>query len=96
MMAQTLDLRDVLAASGNSLDAHLQFLRLVVRRYSSFVAALEASALGWTPLEQGGGRLTGAPIGLHLHEPIGDLEHFVGALFSSREPFRLWGGAPDR
>ncbi|HVW81102.1 MAG TPA: hypothetical protein VHB69_09215 [Mycobacteriales bacterium] len=83
------------AASGDSLDTHLQFVRSVVATYASFIELLEAKALGWDPLTAGddneGASLIGAPVGIHFSQHIADLSLFVEELFDSKEPFRLWG-----
>jgi hypothetical protein len=89
-----LDRMGVFAAYGGTLATHLQFVRTVVSRYAAFVEVLERRAIGWDPLdpdEDGGGLLTGGPVGIHFSQAVPDLARFVDELFSARQPFRLWG-----
>ncbi len=82
------------AASGDSLELHMQFVRGVVSRYSRFVRALEAKSIGWDPLrddQDGGAALTGQPVVIAFSRPVPDLERFADELLASRVPFRLWG-----
>jgi hypothetical protein len=94
LLQEGVDRMGVFAASGGALETHLQFVRSVVSRYASFVDLLEAKAIAWDPLDRdqdGGGTLTGAPVGVRFSQPVPDLMRFVDGLFSSRAPFRLWG-----
>jgi hypothetical protein len=83
------------AVSGDSLEFHIQFVETVVNRYRKLVELCESEAIHWEQIEglstDGGGRMTGAPISIRFSKEISDLENFVDQLFSSREPFRLWG-----
>ncbi len=83
------------AASGDSLEFHLQFIQTVVGRYRHLVTLCEKKAIEWTPFDRtqtdAGGRVAGTPIVIRFSRAIPDLEQFTDALFSSREPFRLWG-----
>ncbi len=82
------------AAFGESLEAHLQFVRTVVARYARFVRAVERKAIGWDPLrpdDEGGATMTGQPVVIEFSRRIPDLETFTLELFASRAPFRLWG-----
>lgn len=83
------------AVSGNSLEFHQQFVEAVVSRYLRLVEACERKAISWTSfdreLAESGGQMSGAPIVIKFSRTIHDLERFVDTLFSSREPFRLWG-----
>lgn len=83
------------AVSGDSLEFHLQFVQTVIDRYRHLVVACEQKAIEWAAFDRsddnGGGRYSGAPIAIRFSRPIPDLEQFTDALFSSREPFRLWG-----
>jgi hypothetical protein len=82
------------AASGDSLELHLQFVRGVVSRYAAFVHALEGKAIGWdalAPEHDGGGTVTGQPVLISFSRTIPDLDGFAAELFASRHPFRLWG-----
>lgn len=83
------------AVSGDSLEFHLQFVQTVVSRYRQLVNACEEKAIEWTTFDRllgdSGGKFTGAPILIRFSRPIPDLERFTEALFSAREPFRLWG-----
>lgn len=95
VMNEAVNRKGAFAASGHSLDTHLQFVRSVVGRYSDFVELLETKAIGWDVFDQdlddGGGTLSGGPVGIRFTEPVTDLARFVDMLFTSREPFRLWG-----
>lgn len=83
------------AVSGNSLEFHIQFVETVVSRYRKLLELCEQAAIHWERLDasqtEGGGRMTGSPITIRFSRAIPDLELFVYTLFSSREPFRLWG-----
>lgn len=81
------------AASGESLELHMQFVRTVVDRYSAFVRALEAKAIGWDPFDDpdGGGTMHGQPVVIAFTREIPDLHRFTDELLASRVPFRLWG-----
>lgn len=81
------------AASGESLELHLQFVRGVVARYADFVRSLEAKAIGWNPLDNpdGGGTLHGRPVVVVFSREIPDLHRFADELLACRVPFRLWG-----
>jgi hypothetical protein len=85
------------AVSGNSFELHLQFVQRVVNRYSNLINLCESAALKFGPFDsvsEGGGSLQGGPIVIRFSKPIDDLARFVTTLFSSRQPFRLWG-VPD-
>ena len=91
---EAVDRMGVFLAYGGTLATHLQFVRSVVARYSSFVGLLEGMAIGWDALnaeEDGGGLLVGAPVDIQFSQPVPNLRAFVDQLFSSRLPFRLWG-----
>ncbi len=83
------------AVSGNSLEFHIQFVETVVSRYRRLVELCEQKAIGWTSFDrevaESGGQMAGAPIVIRFSRVIQDIEQFVDNLFSSREPFRLWG-----
>lgn len=83
------------AASGDSLEFHLQFVQTVVTRYKHLVTLCEQKAIEWKPFDRtrvdAGGTVVGTPIVIRFSRAIPDLEQFTDALFSSREPFRLWG-----
>jgi hypothetical protein len=84
------------AASGDSLELHLQFVGAVVERYSRFVTMCESKSIAWTSLasgdeDDGGGSFTGGPIVVLFSRSIPNQQLFLEELFSSRAPFRLWG-----
>ncbi len=83
------------AASGNSLELHMQFVRNVVVRYGSFVRTLEQKAIKWSALgppgEEAGGTVSGQPVVIRFSRRVSDLERFTYELLASRAPFRLWG-----
>ncbi|MEV2193511.1 hypothetical protein AB0I02_21355 [Streptomyces phaeochromogenes] len=79
------------AVSGD-LEYHFQFVDAVVHRYSRLVELCEARAINWSSAgSEGGSIFTGSPIAIRFSRQIPSLEHFVGSLFASRQPFRLWG-----
>jgi hypothetical protein len=83
------------AVSGDSLEFHFQFVRTVVQRYRRLVMLCEERAMDWTAFDRDtfetGASFKGYPIHIKFSRPIPDLEIFLDELFSSREPFRLWG-----
>ncbi len=78
-------------ANGDSFVFHQTIVRRVIERYRLFIEAVECRALRWEELPYGGAALHGAPVTLRFSRPIPDLQLFLDRLFSSREPFRLWG-----
>jgi hypothetical protein len=94
-VTEAVDRMGRFAVSGNSLEFHVQFVETVVGRYRKLVELCEQKALAWTGFDrsqsESGGRMAGGPIVINFSRPIDDIERFVDFLFSSREPFRLWG-----
>lgn len=78
-------------AKGDSFALHQEVVADVVGRYRLLVEAAEARAIGFSSFEEGGGRATGAPIEVRFSRPLPHVPAFLDELFSSREPFRLWG-----
>jgi len=78
-------------AKGDSFEFHQTIVRHIVERYRRFVEAVEGNALQWAELAKGGARLSGRPLLIRFSRPIPDFGLFLDQLFSSREPFRLWG-----
>jgi hypothetical protein len=78
-------------ATGDSFALHQEFVSGVVKRYRRLVETVEQYLVKWRGLEEGGATIEGAPITIQLSRPIEDLDAFLAQLFSSREPFRLWG-----
>jgi len=78
-------------ATGDSFKLHEELVRLALDRYRGLVDAVEARTLSWSGDEDTGLRLDGEVIALSFSRPVPDLERFLDAMFSSREPFRLWG-----
>jgi hypothetical protein len=81
----------VFVARGNSFALHQKIVADVVGDYRRLVDAAERISLRFSALNEGGGAYTGGPIQLRFSRPIPKLEQFLANLFSSREPFRLWG-----
>lgn len=77
-------------AGGDSFELHQEIVRRVTGRYAHLVNLLEARALRFEGLDEGGFRPTGAPIVVRFRE-VPDMDRFLSELFSAREPFRLWG-----
>ena len=94
-VTEAVDRMGRFAVSGDSLDFHVQFVETVINRYRKLVELCEQRALAWAELDrshsESGGRMSGAPIAIEFSRPIEDIENFVDSMFSSREPFRLWG-----
>lgn len=92
---EAINKRGRFAVFGESIEFHLQFVRVVVNRYRALVEACERRAINWHPFdgntEPEGGNLEGGPITLMFNNPIPDLTTFLDAIFSSRAPYRLWG-----
>jgi hypothetical protein len=80
-------------AKGDSFALHQQVVSGVVGRYRSLVEAAEARAIRFTAFDgnDGGGRMSGSPIEVRFSRPLPHMSGFLDELFSSREPFRLWG-----
>jgi len=80
-------------ARGDSFALHQAFVEDVVRRYRALVETVEERRLVFTPgpSSEGGGAMWGDVVSLAFSRPITDLQHWLDELFSSREPFRLWG-----
>lgn len=82
------------AVSGDSFELHLQFVQQVVARYSALVRLCEQRSISFTRFDtsgDGGGHAQGGPVVIRFSRRITDLERFAATLFSSRQPFRLWG-----
>lgn len=78
-------------ANGDDFYFHQSIIQSVVKRYRDFVEAVEQRVIGWEQLPSGGVRHSGVPITIRFSRPIPDVGLFAENLFSSREPFRLWG-----
>ena len=64
----------------------------VIARYRSFVEVVEARAVCFGSFgDAGGGTLRGSPIEIRFSRPLTSIPALFDELFSSREPFRLWG-----
>ena len=71
---------------------HQQVVADVVGCYRAFVGAVEHRTTRFAPLgEAGGGKLSGATIEISFSRPLPSIASLFDELFSSREPFRLWG-----
>src|SRR5215470_2841069 len=55
MMDEAINRRGRFATSGESVEFHLQFVRVMVNRYRALVEACERQAITWTPFVQDGG-----------------------------------------
>lgn len=81
------------AVSGDSIEFHLQFVQSIVSRYRRFVEACERRAIGWNSFSddgEAGGLMSGGLIVIDFSKNA-DLSRLLGAVFSSRYPYRLWG-----
>ena len=89
---QALNRRAHFVARGDSFALHQQVVADVIARYRAFVEAVEARTMRFRSLgEPGGGTLSGSPIEICFSRPLPSLPALFDELFSSREPFRLWG-----
>lgn len=80
------------AARGDSFALHQLVVADVISRYRAFVEAVEARITRFNSLgDNGGGTLDGTPIEIGFSRPLPSIETLFEELFSSREPFRLWG-----
>ncbi len=69
-------------------------MQQVVARYSALVRLCEQRSISFTRFDtrgDGGGHAQGGPVVIRFSRRITDLERFAATLFSSRQPFRLWG-----
>lgn len=77
--------------SGSSFEVALHAIWALLDSYTALIARLESAYRLRTPTAEGGGfTLEGGVATLELPDPIPDLDGFLAALFSCREPFRLW------
>lgn len=89
---QALNRRAHFVARGDSFALHQQVVSDIIARYRAFVEAVEARAMRFRSLgDAGGGTLSGAPIEICFSRPLPSIPALFDELFSSREPFRLWG-----
>ena len=89
---QAVNRRAHFAARGDSFTLHQQVVADVIGRYRSFVEAVEARVVCFGALgDAGGGTLRGRPIEIRFSRPLPSIPTLFDELFSSREPFRLWG-----
>jgi hypothetical protein len=94
------------AAHGEDFVHHAQFVRTVVGRYAHLIDAIEAQALRFSAVPDGGAAdqklaadadepvgvaFSGMPVGIRFSRQINDLPGFCDELFSARAPLRLWG-----
>lgn len=82
-------------ARGSSFEFHQEVIRGVVDRYRRFVDSVEQRFLRWDAQDGGGIGMRGSPIGIRFSRAIPDRDLFLDRLFSSGEPFRLWGVPVD-
>lgn len=82
-------------ARGTDFESHHDLLTRLARLYGSNVEAIEKRYWLRTDPDDSAGRFLGEPITFRFGAPIPDVDRFCEALFSAREPFRLWG-APAR
>lgn len=89
---QAVNRRAHFIARGDSFALHQQVVADVIERYRAFVEALEDRTTRFCSLgEDGGGTLSGTPIEIGFSRPLPSIASLFDELFSSREPFRLWG-----
>ncbi len=89
---QAINRKAYFASRGDSFALHQQVVAEVVARYRAFVEAVEARSMKFCQTGQdSGGTLKGVPLEIRFSRPIPSVRALFEELFSSREPFRLWG-----
>lgn len=89
---QAVNRRAQFVARGDSFALHQQVVADVIARYRAFVEAVETRTTCFHSLgDAGGGTLSGAPIEIEFSRSLASIPLLFDELFSSREPFRLWG-----
>lgn len=78
-------------ARGTSFDSHNDLLTTVARAYEGGVRRIETEYAIRPDGDGDAARFTGAPLVFAFANPIENLDRFSAALFSGRDPFRLWG-----
>lgn len=78
-------------ARGTSFQSHIALVSHVYEAYAKQISNLEEKYALRSYESDGRLSLQGAPVNLVLDRPISDLEIFCESIFSSGEPFRLWG-----
>jgi hypothetical protein len=81
-----------ITASGTSFDEHNRLVLEALKDYRAVVEKFErAHAMGAVINEDGYRIVAGDPIVLDVEWQVENLEYSVNRMFSSTEPFRLWG-----
>ena len=89
---QAVSRRAYFAARGDSFELHQQIVAEVISRYRAFVEAVEARTTRFHSLgDSGGGTVSGGLIEIGFSRPLPSVAVLFNELFSSRDPFRLWG-----
>lgn len=83
-------------ARGDSFEFHQEVIRGVIQRYRRFVEMVEERAVQWVELVGGGAEMRGSAICIRFSKAVPDRDLLLEELFSSREPFRLWGVPIER
>lgn len=79
-----------ITARGTSFQSHITLTSRLYDRYRNAIHTLEDEySLGWDDDEPQ--RYSGEAIYVNFSSPIENLGEFCGAVFGSKEPFRLWG-----
>lgn len=78
-------------ARGTSFQSHVALISDVYEAYARQIVRLEEDYALSVSETEGRLSLTGAPVNFLLDRPISNLEVFCDSVFSSTEPFRLWG-----
>ena len=84
------------SVSGTSFDEHTRLLVQVLSDYRAMVERIEQRyGIGCVCDQHGTSYLTGDPVVIDMQWTLDDLDYLVARMFSSVEPFRLWG-LPER
>lgn len=78
-------------AKGDSVDGHFEQITSLRDKYRGLLKKIEDEYSISHKSNEEGGELSGEPLTINFDKRITDVENFISALFSSKEPFRLWG-----
>lgn len=80
-----------ITARGTSFQSHITLVSDLFRKYSGKIKEIEQQLSISFEEEQQRISISGSPINIIFENPISDLDLFCESVFSSSNPFRLWG-----
>ncbi|MGB8991707.1 MAG: hypothetical protein WCD80_06595 [Desulfobaccales bacterium] len=80
-----------ITARGTSFQSHISLISHIYEKYALQIRKIEKDFALKSVENDGRLNLEGEPINIMLGRPIDDLNGFCESVFSSSEPFRLWG-----